>query len=270
MLVPEGDGMRLALAALPSASRSALAAWAAEQGARLGRSAILLDAALGLPNGCWPTGSERLAGGDRPWTLFARAAALPGFGRAAGERFFATLVPAEASARLPRRACEVLAGASSVFVTRPFQRNVQTGTHRIWKDLASGGEPRWANVWSFDAQTRVRGGPWLFEGYPSLLWARVFGERTRAPGRFAGVIERAAALGVNVTVSRARVREVSASPDLADAAVLALGAACLDRVGGLFTPLPGVAAEALAPGEGWIAGLAPDGNPPPRSRVVRA
>jgi hypothetical protein len=66
------------------------------------------------------------------------------------------------------------------------------------------------------------------------------------------VLARAAAMGVVVEASPAVVRRVMASPDVADAAVLALGAACLDatRRGRLAAP-----ASATDAGEGWILGL---------------
>ncbi len=250
---------RLVLADLPSASRGVFATWAAVEGVRFSRLAIVLDAVIGVPAACWPREAAGLTSGDRPWALFARAAAQPGWGRAVGEAFFAELLPKGTTLELPRRACEALAGANSVFVTRPFQKNVQTGTFRIWKDLAADGGPRWANFGAFDARAAVRGAPWIYEGYPSLVWARVFGQRTRAPARFPEVLARAAAMSVVVDASAAVVRQVTASPDVADAAVLALGAACLDatRRGRLAAP-----ASAMDAGEGWILGLE-DARPGP-------
>lgn len=254
MVVADGDDARLVLRDLTSASREVFEAWTRDEGLALGRVAIALDAVIGVPRPCWPGAIAGLEGGDRPWALFARAAALPGWGRAVGEAFFAELLPRELAKELPRRQCERLAGANSVFVTRPFQKNVQTGTFRIWKDLASGGASRWANVGGFDARARVEGGPWLYEGYPSWCWMKLFGLRTRAPERFRDVLAKAAERGIVVRPSASILRAIGGSPDVADAAVLALGAACLDRVRphGLRAP-----PAAVRGGEGWILGLEP-------------
>lgn len=238
-----------------------LEAWTQDAGVRWSRVAIVLDVVIGLPATCWPAWAEG-SGGDRPWSLFARAAATPGWGRPAGERFFETLLPGASAATLPRRLCEHDAGANSVFLTRPFQKNVQTGTFRVWKDLAGGeGGARWANVWAFDRRVAVRSAPWIFEGYPSLLWSKVFGHRRRAPARFADVLAAARALGVEASACACAslVRHVAASPDVADAAVLALGAACLDVGGRLMVPFRAFETDVIPRGEGWIAGLVPAG-----------
>lgn len=244
---------------LPSASREVLEAWTEGAGVRWSRVAIVLDVVIGLPSTCWPSWATG-EGGERPWSLFARAAETPGWGRPAGERFFETLRPRASSEPLPRRHCEREAGANSVFVTRPFQKNVQTGTFRVWKDLAgAGGGRRWANVWAFDRRVAVRRAPWIFEGYPSLLWAEVFGHRRRAPARFGEVLSSAKALGVDARARAALVRRVAAAPDVADAAVLALGAACLDAEGRLMTPFRAFGTQVIPRQEGWIAGLARSG-----------
>ncbi len=251
---------RLVTADLPSASQDVLSAWARDEGVPWSRLAILIDAVIGLPAACWPSWTEALSGGDRPWSLFVRASGVPGWGRGPGTSWFSSLLERDPltipSAELPRRACEELAGANSVFLTRPFQKNVQTGTFRLWKDLASSPE-RWANVWAFDRRAVVRG-PWLFEGYPSLLWWRVFGHRRRAPARFREVVAKAPSLGVAVRAGRALVSAIEASPDVADAAVLALGAACLDVEGRLLTPFRFFERDAISAGEGWIVGLPGD------------
>jgi len=224
-LVRTRRGLVLETATLRSASRSDLLAFADDAA-----PALVLDAVLGMPAACVP-----LADASELWELLARAHEVDGYGRAASEAFFARWASRE---DLPRRPCDVLAKATSILATRPFQKNVQTGTFRVWKDLTREGSG-WANVWPFDPPRRAPGRPWLFEGYPSLLW-RLLGFPRRAPERLAEVLPGAPEVG----------------PDLADAIVLALGASRLDDRGALFAPWPTFRAEAKW-AEGWIVGLAP-------------
>jgi hypothetical protein len=230
---------------LAAASRDELLAFAADEA-----PAIALDAVLGLPLACWQ-GEPPFV--DSMWSLLGRASRTSGYGRAHAESFFASFTPVNGE-KLPRRACDTIAKANSILATRPFQKNVQTGTFRIWKDLTRDGV-RWANLWPFDdVRTASKRRPWLFEGYPSFLWARLFGFQRRAPMRFAEVIVRARALGVDIAVTRALLARLTTDADLADAAVLAIGAACLDVRGRLFRPFARFS-PLVTKTEGWIMGV---------------
>src|SRR5690606_15146623 len=80
--------------------------------------------------------------------------------------------------------------ANSVFQSRPYQKNIQTGTYRIWKDLTSGGPTRWANIWPFETErSELLDAPWIFEGFPSLLWREVLGLPTRDLSRLRSAVE---------------------------------------------------------------------------------
>jgi hypothetical protein len=92
----------------------------------------------------------------------------------------------------------------------------------------------------------------LIEGYPSLLWRKIFGFKTRTPQKLAA---RLSDLGVRI--DPAQSRRLADDPNLADAAVLAVGAWLLDRQGTLgLRPKVALPHCATTPfEEGWIAGL---------------
>jgi hypothetical protein len=148
---------------------------------------------------------------------------------------------------LPRRKCELLAGANSIFQLRPYQRNIQTGTFRIWKDLGLEGRA-WLNLWPFERAPR-EDWPWMFEAFPSLFWREIFGCRSRAPSRVRKTIQE------RITIRCADWKRIEQNADLADAAVLAAGACLLQNDGRLFGKiLPQMRRE------GWILGLEPSAS----------
>ena len=218
--------------------------------------ALMVDCVFGLPRSiARPLGLPG-RGAQPLWRLFERAAAgeaLPRYGRAAGEAFFAALAASAGGVTvpLPRRDCEVCSNATSVFQTRPYQRNVQTGTHRIWRDLAARGSG-WASIWPFEPPAAPRV---LFESFPTLFWQRLFGLRTRSRPDLPAAIARA---------FRGRARldvddwdAIVSDPERADAAVLALGGLLLQLDARLLEPFAGFTPRVRRLGlEGWIAGLA--------------
>lgn len=225
--------------------------------------AMMVDCVFGLPADVSRALGHSPRGAAHIWRLFRRAADRPGdarFGRAVSEAFFADLVRDSRLSfdPLPRRDCERACMANSVFLTRPFQKNVQTGTHRIWRDLGEGARA-WTRIWPFDAPAP---GTWLFESYPSLLWRELFGLRTRLRPAL-----RAAATAYFRKRAKVTVDDwdfITADPERADAAVLALGGLALQLDGRLFEPFAGFDRRALPtlPLEGWITGLIP---PTPRA-----
>lgn len=221
--------------------------------------AILVDCVFG-----WAEGSAPL------WKLFQRAHEFesgsgPRFGRSIAEGFFAKLLmhlrrdlPSQepAGVALPHRRCEVLSGANSVFQSRPFQRNIQTGTFRIWREMGESGSA-WANLWPFDAPQDSRPDrPWVFEAYPTWLWREVLGLRVREPLKLrSAVTER---LGSDPGDS-ATWERIEGSPDLADAAVLAIGGFILDLENRLEEPFPSFREQREISSEGWIVGVSSGG-----------
>lgn len=221
----------------------------------LGRTLVLIDAVLGLPQAAW---ARRASPGGRVGLarLAVDAAAFEHggkrFGRPVAEAFLAGFDPGRVA---DHRAVDRLAGAWPVFRTRPFQRDVGTGSVRVWSDLAEGLEA-W-RLWPYDDPGP---GPWLAEGWPSQAW-RALGEGTRRPG---AVVEVLRAAWPELVLDPDDAEALRASPDQADAAVLAVWGA--RARGGL--PDPAALPEA-ARVEGWIAGIAPPGSAsdesPPRT-----
>jgi hypothetical protein len=242
--------------ALSSLSVGALLKWGGplvERAWAQGKVVLVVDAVLGLPHSVWQAlGSENL------YALFDRASREGGecpYGRPPAERFFRQILLESGwseDAPLPQRQPEVLAGANSVFQTRPYQKNIQTGTHRIWVDLAR--DPRWrteARIFPEGGGPSLENGPlsnWILEGYPSLSWKRVLGSPVRNPQNFGALLKE---FHPRVKISEETLSRIQRSPDLADAAVLALAGAVAQLQGSLFPNL------SHAPQEGWILGLEP-------------
>lgn len=208
-------------------------------------TALLVDAVVGLVDGP--------AGADGWWTLVERAATFTHegrrFGRAVGAAFFGPLAPDDPT-RHARRADRV-SGALPVFRHTPFQRNVQTGTHRVWRDLGQAPQ-RWVQPWPLQRPDDPDpAGPWLFEAWPTWGWRHLLDLRTRQPE---ALPDRLAARFPHLTLVPGTAEVLAQRPDHADAAVAAL-------VGHVHLTEP---RKPLAPGlpdadwvhrEGWILGL---------------
>ena len=195
---------------------------------------IIADCVLGLPEGVRPTFVNALsAAGDHP-----------GFGRKSAQQFFSGFKKQEA---LPRRAVEVLCKANSVFQTHPFQKNIQTGTFRIWKDLAS--EPNWFYLPILGLGNRKFGTP-IFEGYPTFSWKKLFPVTHREPSRLPELIKEHFP---EIKLSETVACRLSRNANLADATVLALSGW---RWLGARKPL--IPRHTKARAEGWILGAGVD------------
>jgi hypothetical protein len=223
---------------------------------------LLLDCVLGLP--------AALECRDPLWRLFEKASMdrSPAFGRGPAEAFFAELLSEGGGSPedpIPTRAIEKALGANSVFRSRPYQKNIQTGTYRMWRDLGLGlrdhqGKP-WLALWPQDFQEGPPAPelPVALEGYPSFLWKTLFGTSPRAPDRIVSLAETASQEhGIRlewVSTSQEGVqRRLAQSPDHADALVLALGGLLLAKTGNLF-PESLLGRRLIQ--EGWIAGADP-------------
>lgn len=207
---------------------------------------LIVDCVFGLPWASWKATGERP--GDLR-SLIRHCSSETDYGRAASEKFFGKW----SGDVLQRRECERLSGSNSVFVTRPYQRNVQTGTYRIWRDLALAGDEDYFSFWPFDPPKRGR--PWIFEGYPTFYWRSLFGKRTRSPHAFDTVVTTARAYGLSLRVKGRAA--IAADPNLADAAILALAGLLLQQKENLFSPFEQFPLQLCARAEGWIAGVSP-------------
>ncbi|MBC7692703.1 MAG: hypothetical protein H7222_13155 [Methylotenera sp.] len=218
--------------------------------------ALIVDCVVGLASGISSQPPWDLMRATHSPILSATGAEYPRFGRASAEAYFLQLLrTAPETSDLPRRQCEILARANSVFLTRPFQKNIQTGTYRIWKDLSET-EAQWLNFWPFQDEAKARQMPWFFEAYPSWVWREVFGLRTRdlkllRPAVEKTFLNKSGKLAVEI----GSWPELLKNPDAADAAVLALGALKLQSEGCLMKPYPEFLTNPLRLTEGWIMGL---------------
>lgn len=227
----DGTQWTLSTTTFPSLSAEALGA--------TGATLVCVDAVLGLPETAWPlTGCPPNADGLR--TLFRHAAdAARGYGRAPAEAFFGTFDPGGDGLRVQDRQL----GAQSVFRSVPYQRQVLTGTYRVWRDL--GRSPEAFSLHGFEPPDPGR--PHLAEGWPTWGWRTLIGERTRRPTALPAWLR---AHGVRLGDADADV--LVTKPDHADAAVAALCGAFL-QASALHAP------AATPPGEGavWAVGTAP-------------
>jgi hypothetical protein len=201
---------------------------------------ILLDCVLGLP-------ARKHAFGEKPLRQAMNAAAShPGFGRKAASDFFLTVLenlgPGESL-----RACERIGKAMPVFLDKPFQRSIQAGAYRFWKDL--GAEPEWCDFWPFTPKPQGR--PILLESYASLFWRSVLGFPSRKPQELLGWLSSQKSW---LEFNPQKIGAAAKDPNIADAIVLAVAGKILHEKHSLFQiPEGHLKKDALA--EGWIAGL---------------
>lgn len=99
-----------------------------------------------------------------------------GYGRSVAQEYFRSL----GNGSILRRGVEVLCKANSVFQEQPFQKNIQTGTYRFWKDMAK--DPDWFSA-PLVAGERNEGRVPVLEGYPTLLWKVLFKVNARSPAK---------------------------------------------------------------------------------------
>jgi hypothetical protein len=141
--------------------------------------------------------------------------ALSGYGREVAQKFFRSL----GDGKTPKREVEVLCNANSIFKERPFQKNIQTGTYRIWKELGSA-PSLWYSIPTV-AGMRNEQAVTLLEGYPTLSWRLLFGAKTRQPECLAQLIRD---FDPELSFAEGDQRKASENPNFADALVLSLAA----------------------------------------------
>jgi hypothetical protein len=163
---------------------------------------VCIDCVLGLPHQLGISWREALG-------LFANVSE---YGRVAASKYFRKI----GNGKIYYREFEAEIGAHSVFKETPFQRNIQTGTYRIWKDLSQNQTGFYVPAIeqaSHEAQIP------LFEGYPSFSWKLLFDQRTRRPKDLREIL-RQTEFGLNWTDGHQDA--TNKDPNLADAFVLAL------------------------------------------------
>lgn len=201
---------------------------------RPSKTKIILDCVLGLPS-------------DIPLPLrhaITSTKRTRGFGRNVAMEFYRT-IEQQSSVKKPRRMVEVLARANSIFQEKPFQRNIQTGTFRFWKELSQ--EPSWYRFPQLGEGYDGKRIP-IFEGYPSFSWNALFQVKQRNPKNFLPLLKKRFP---NCKMRKKFMVLTQKDPNLLDAAVLALHASGLAKS---FFSIP--KDSSLYPAqEGWILGF---------------
>ncbi|MEK6556324.1 MAG: hypothetical protein AABZ31_13840 [Bdellovibrionota bacterium] len=247
IVTPAGRQLLLSVSSLKGLTKESIDSFVENENLELTRSgelAIIVDCVLGLPEEVFPKG-------DTLFDLFHQANVYKHEGRAHGREvayeFFKQFLDGREENDHPRRQCEHLAKANSVFALRPYQKNVGCGTFRIWKELGS--KNKWFHLWPTERLSLVF--PTIFEGYPSLIWKKIFGMKSRKPKELIEAAEKK--LGIEIAVSESTRTLIEKNPNYADAAALALGAYYLQECDDLTSTsdIPDKAKE------GWIVGLKP-------------
>ena len=209
---------------------------------KLSMGAFLIDCVLGLPQdllhkGCLAkfleTAKPQPSSAELMGFLFSLASAFPRdegpalYGRAAASAFFRSTFP-EVYPHPARRQCEIRLKANSLFLERPYQKNIQTGTFRFWREIGESlkDEPCWFHLWPHNTE-KNSDLPLIGEGYPSALWKLNIGKSRSEPEQLVSWLksERFDFKAIDEDI-------LMTKPDWADAAILA---ASLAQNGG-FTP----------------------------------
>lgn len=165
----------------------------------LAPDAVAVDAVLGLP----------LSVGV-PWrAAVSKAAAISSGGRSVAANFFRELGRGQVHWRKTDRQ----SGAQSLFLEKPFQRNVQTGSFRIWQDIG-----RHPGEFYVPAIGEIEGRVPLYEGYPSLAWRLLTGCKRRD----LRALHPLSTFLSGVKIPPGTFEQIQQDPNLADALMLAL------------------------------------------------
>lgn len=138
------------------------------------------------------------------------------------------------------REVEIACKANSVFKEKPFQKNIQTGTYRIWKDISLEAESFFAPaVESKKQKNQIE----IYEGYPSLSWRKIFELPNRQPQNVSKLM---LAEFPELSWKMSLQSQIDRDPNLADALLLALTMKVFaEKESGL---------EITCDPEGWILG----------------
>ncbi len=233
------------------------------------RTAVVLDCVLGLPVDVQKM--HPLAADVRKLLEYAAvwkpSSEIKEYGREVAAGFFSEF---SAGSSDSRRECEVLSGAQSVFKTMPWQRNIQTGTWRMWRELGhtlrSGDVD--LKIWPQEFQTSEsntrlshvwRSHVWLFEAWPTLLWKSWLRQTSRKlENGVQALSSMVAETRMNLHLPESLAKLVEKDANVADSLVMAVSAAVMDEIGVLTNPWPGFMEHPTARSEGWIIGLSPE------------
>ena len=139
-----------------------------------------------------------------------------GFGRGPAQHFFETL----ADGKIHHRKIEFQIGANSVFTVHPFQKNIQTGTFRFWKEMSK--SPDWFYLPAIAGEKNTRQKKIaVVEGYPSYYWKSILNQTNRKPDQILNILKK---MYPTLKLNSENKRWLLKDANLADALVLALAA----------------------------------------------
>ncbi len=242
---------------------------------------VLVDCVLGLPEAVFPK-EKSIRDLFRQASFHLEHCHLPA-GRTRAADYFKMLLAGVkmgvsiSNDQFPRRTSERIARSNSVFQIHPFQKNIQSGTYRIWGDLgqkvnATKGTitADMLHIWPQDLAnlkaprvSKKHRAISIAEGYPTYYWKNLFNSASREPKQLAEL-----ATNTFAKYGRRIICEnwdlVAEKPDLADAAVLAMSAWILDQGGWFSKKWPSFFRDEpeiglILKSEGWIAGVIPPG-----------
>ncbi len=104
------------------------------------------------------------------------------FGSAVSQSFFAQIKYFYKihETSTPRREQEIQLNSNSVFTIHPFQKNIQTGTFRIWKELSQVLDE--ILIWPIDYYLQEELNVIFYEVYPSYFYKKLFNVSSRSAG----------------------------------------------------------------------------------------
>lgn len=109
------------------------------------------------------------------------------WGLEAGKEFFnRILIENSESCNPSKRQVELALGANSVFTPYPFQKNVQTGTFRVWKEMALSD----FDDLSFGHFSKNKAKISVIEGYPTLAFKKLMGTKRSNPKEWPSDLEK--------------------------------------------------------------------------------
>ena len=169
-------------------------------------SLICIDCVLGLP----------VTVGLTLRNAIALTKVEENFGRRTAQIFFNRL----AAGQSHNRKIESQIGANSVFTIHPFQKNIQTGTFRFWKEMAD--SPNWFYLPAIPGEKQKKQSKIpVVEGYPSIYWKLILNQKSRMPNDTVRLLR---LYFPNLRISRGDQKKIQKDPNFSDAILLALAA----------------------------------------------